>query len=213
MSYALHQFACMTLGTRIKAAREARGWSQAMLGESVGKAQNTIWSWESGRTEPTRADVVRIASKLKIPLAELEDVLVEPPHAAIVRQIPLLSWVSAGQVADLGSLEEASAAERIAVADLPPGDYFATDVRGDSMDRVSPDGSRIIVNFTDKRLVAGKAYIFSLRGETTYKFYQPTPVPRLEPFSTNPAHRTIFLDERDTWDVIGRVWRSYIDLS
>lgn len=183
-----------------------------MLGEAVGKAQNTIWSWEVGRTEPTRADVVRIASKLKIPLAELEDVLVESPPAFVVRQIPLLSWVSAGQVADLGALEEASAAERIAVADLPPGDYFATDVRGDSMDRVSPDGSRIIVNFADKRLVAGKAYIFSLRGETTYKFYQPNPVPRLEPFSTNPSHRTIFLDERDSWDVVGRVWRSYIDL-
>lgn len=212
MGYAHHHFAPVSLGLRIKTAREARGWSQAKLGSAVGKAQNTIWSWETGRTEPTRADVVRIASKLSIPLSELEDVMLDPVAQPIVTHIPLLSWVSAGRIAEVGSLDEASYADQIAIADLPPGDYFATDVRGDSMDRVSPDGSRIIVNVADKRLVAGKAYIFSLRGETTYKFYQRDPIQRLEPFSTNPANRTIYLGE-DGWTVIGRVWRSWIDLS
>jgi transcriptional regulator with XRE-family HTH domain len=206
-----HHHRAMSLGKRIADARRAKGWSQEKLGEEVGRSQSAIWSWETDRTEPTRADVVRIASKLSIPLSQLEDVLTDA-HEAVVHQVPLLSWVSAGQVADLGSLEEASYAERIAIADLPPGEYFITEVRGDSMDRVSPDGSKILVNFADKRLVAGKPYIFSLRGETTYKYYQPLPIPRLEPHSTNPMNRTIFLEDRDTWQVVGRVSRSWIDL-
>jgi transcriptional regulator with XRE-family HTH domain len=201
----------MSLGSRIRAARVAKGWSQAKLGAAVGKAANTIWSWETGRTEPTRDDVARTASRLGVPLAELEDVQYDQFPIEIVR-VPLLSWVSAGQVSEVGSLDAASAEEQLAVADLPPGDWFATTVRGDSMDRVSPEGSRILVNVADKRLVAGKAFVFSLRGETTYKFFQRDPVPRLEPYSTNPSNRTIFLEERDTWTVVGRVWRSYIDL-
>lgn len=212
MTYAFPQFGPMSLGSRIRSARNAKRWSQAKLGEEIGRAGNTVQSWESGRTEPTRADVVRVASKLQIPLAQLEDVLAETPKEPSVRSIPLLSWVSAGQVSDLGTLVEAGAAEQVAIADLPPGEYFATDVRGDSMDRISPEGSRIIVNVSDKRLIAGKAYVFSVRGETTYKFYQPQPVPRLEPYSTNPMNRTIFLDTRENWTVVGRVWRSWIDL-
>lgn len=210
--HTIHHLHFMSLGKRIAAARVARGWSQAALADAVGKSKSAIWSWESDRTEPTRADVVRIASRLQIPLVQLEDVLLDPRDDFDVRLVPLLSWVSAGQVSEVGSLEAAIAEHQIAVADLPPGEWFVTEVRGDSMDRVSPEGSRILVNVSDKRLIAGKPYIFSLRGETTYKYYQSSPVPRLEPHSTNPANRTIFLEERGAWSVVGRVWRSYIDL-
>jgi SOS-response transcriptional repressor LexA len=202
----------MSIGARILAARKAKGWSQEKLADAIGQAQTTVSSWERSRTEPRREDVVRIASKLQIPLAEIEDVLRDPPRGPKTRTIPVLSWVSAGLVSDVGAMEAVEAEEEVTVADLPAGEYFATNVKGDSMDRVSPEGSRIIVNVSDKRLVAGRAYIFSVRGETTYKIYQPEPVPRLEPFSTNPANKTIFLDKRGTWFVVGRVLRSYIDL-
>lgn len=155
---------------------------------------------------------MRVASKLQIPLADIEDVLRDTPIAPSVMKVPVLSWVSAGQMDDVGSLDVASADEHVAISDLPDGEYFATDVRGDSMDRISPEGSRIIVNVRDKRLVSGKAYIFSVRGETTYKIYQQDPVQRLEPFSTNPANKIIFLDKRGTWSVVGRVVRSFINL-
>jgi len=79
------------------------------------------------------------------------------------------------------------------------------------MDRWSPPGSIIIVNRVDKDLVTGKSYVFSIRGETTYKRWQPEP-PRLEPYSTNPAHQAIFLKRKNDLDVIGRVWRTVLDL-
>ncbi len=126
-------------------------------------------------------------------------------------EIPVVAWVSAGKVADIGDVEQLGEEERITVGGLPPGDYFATDVKGDSMDRVSPEGSRIIVNAADKSPRSGGFYLFSLRGEPTFKRYQGSPVKRLEPFSTNPANQTIFLDDKG-WTVIGKVVRSIIDL-
>lgn len=199
----------MTLGRRIASARQARGWSQARLGKAVGKSAGTIWSWESGRTEPTRADVERVADRLAVPLSELENVTALAMRAPTLR-VPLIGWVSAGAAHDVSGIDS-SIEDWISVADLPSGTYFATDVRGDSMDRFSPERSRIIVNIDDVSLIPGRAYIFSIRGETTYKIFQRDPVLRLEPFSTNPTHRTIFL-QTENWSVIGRVVRSYIDL-
>ena len=202
----------MGIGTRIVAARKLKGWTQTQLAEAVNVAQTTVSSWERDRTEPSRADVVRIASRLNIPLTEIEDVLRGPKPRMQSLEIPLLSWVSAGQISDVGELESVEGADTITVGDLPPGEYFATDVRGDSMDRISPERSRIIVNVADRIPKSGRAYLFQLRGETTYKFYQGKPVKRLEPFSTNPMNKTIFLGEDPDWTVIGRVFRSYIDL-
>ena len=124
-------------------------------------------------------------------------------------EVPVIGWVSAGTVADVGDLEEI---DRIVVGNLPPGQYFATEVVGDSVDRVAPEGARIIVNSADRTPKDGNFYIFSHRGEPTVKRYRSKPVQRLEPFSTNPTHEPIFIKDRG-WHCVGRVVRSVIDLT
>jgi hypothetical protein len=59
---------------------------------------------------------------------------------------------------------------------LPPGEYFATEIVGDSVDRVAPEGARIIVNAADRTPRDGNFYIFSHRGEPTVKRYRSKPV-------------------------------------
>jgi phage repressor protein C with HTH and peptisase S24 domain len=120
--------------------------------------------------------------------------------------------VQAGELTDISAIHDAPDLERVTTDGLGPGEWFATDVRGDSMDRVSPEGSRIFVNAADRLPIGGRYYLFSLRGETTYKRYYDDPVERLEPYSTNPANRPIFLKKDTDWMVIGRVYRSVIDL-
>lgn len=125
--------------------------------------------------------------------------------------VPKVAWVSAGAVADIGDIDPE--AEKIVVSDLPSGgQYVASEVRGDSMNLVSPEGSLIIFNTADRSLKDGGFYVFSLKGETTYKRYRSRPVRRLEPCSTNPSNETIFPGEKG-WSVIGRVVRSMIDLA
>lgn len=127
-------------------------------------------------------------------------------------EVPLLSWVSAGQLAEIGDIDSLGDIEHLVVGDLPPGDYFATTVVGDSTDRVAPEGARLIVNAADRHPRDGKFYIFSLRGETTFKRYRSRPVRRLEPFSTNPAHEPLFLADKG-WTVIGRAVRAITELA
>lgn len=126
--------------------------------------------------------------------------------------MPIIGWVQAGQLTDATAIQEMGDVDQLTVDGLAPGEWFATDVHGDSMDRVSPEGSRIFVNASDRTLVAGRFYLFSLRGETTYKRYYDDPVKRLEPFSTNPSNRSIFLTKDEDWMVVGRVYRSLINL-
>ncbi len=208
------QLPAMHIGQRIKIARERNGFSQVDLAEAIGKGQTTISSWERGRTEPTRHDVQKIADSLRLPASDIEGSTSEEPAQRRFREVPVISWVSAGQISEAGDIRDVAGryAERLLITDLPEADYFATDVRGDSMDRISPEGSRIIVNASDKNLHPGKCYLFSLRGEATYKRYQSEPVIRFEPYSTNPANQTIYPKADKDWLVIGRVVRSYIDL-
>lgn len=132
-----------------------------------------------------------------------------PGHAKTV--VPLLSWVSAGKLVDSSSQIEARNAKTIPVADLPAGDYFALRVVGDSMDRLSPEDSVIIVNRGERELVPNKAFVFAIRGEATYKLWRPKP-PRLDPFSTNPANEPRFIDDGQDLHVIGRVRRTILDM-
>lgn len=102
--------------------------------------------------------------------------------------------------------------ERLATlyfTDLPPGDWLALQVKGESMNRISPDGSTIIVNRKDKTLISNKCYVIDDgEGHATFKRYRSNP-DRFEPVSTEDFP-TLFPDNTPT--VIGRVHRSFMDL-
>ena len=62
----------MSIGDHIRHCRVKAGRSQTWLAEAIGVKQNTISSWEKGRTEPSRADTRKIASALSIDISSLE---------------------------------------------------------------------------------------------------------------------------------------------
>jgi len=99
-------------------------------------------------------------------------------------------------------------------SDLGRGDFFALKLEddADSMDRISPPNSVIVVDKADRTLRNGRCYVFSIDGETTYKMWQEGDPAYLAPFSTNPNHKPIFVKKRRGFDVIGRVKRTVLDL-
>jgi SOS-response transcriptional repressor LexA len=128
--------------------------------------------------------------------------------------VPLLDTVTAGKLASPSSQIPVEEVPLLAFADLGRGEFFALRVEGDSMDRISPEGSTIVVNRLDKTLIGGRSYVFAERGQTTFKRWQPGQpgfTPYLEPYSTNEAHKPIFFKKRDL-EVIGRVKRTVLDL-
>lgn len=132
---------------------------------------------------------------------------------AKVAQIPLLDTVTAGKLRGSSTQIPVADVPLLAFADLGRGDFFALTVEGDSMDRVSPDGSVIVVNQADRTLVSGKPYVISQRGEATFKLWRADP-PRFAPFSTNPVHEPIYVKSKSEAEklVVGRVKRTVLDL-
>ena len=120
-----------------------------------------------------------------------------------VTRVPLLS--------SLSELANAEYAPLLDVAGLESGKFIALRVTDDAMDRVSPPGSIIIVNRADRRLEQSRSYLFQIKGEALYRRWHADPA-YLDPFSTNPKHQPIFIRQRKDLDVIGRVYRTVLDL-
>src|SRR5690606_31605024 len=97
-----------------------------------------------------------------------------PNEAEAVLRVPLLATVSAGVLMRDDLVDEAI--RTLTITDLPLGDWIALRVDGDSMNRISPPDSIILVNRKDKRLVNNACYVIAdHHGNATYKRYRPNP--------------------------------------
>jgi transcriptional regulator with XRE-family HTH domain len=60
-----------TVGARIRAARLARGMTQADLAEAVGVSRSAVAQWETERSGQVRGNLTRIASVLGVTVEHL----------------------------------------------------------------------------------------------------------------------------------------------
>lgn len=135
------------------------------------------------------------------------------PSPNVPTKVPLIEWVTAGKLAEPRSQIPVEDVPLLAFADLGTGDFFALTVEGTSMDRVSPEGSVIVVNRADKTLVSGGYYVFWSKSEgTTYKRWHGGDPPYLAPYSWDASHGPIFIGKKKDLEVIGRVKRTVLDL-
>jgi SOS-response transcriptional repressor LexA len=201
-------------GARVAQRRKKLGLTQQALADLVGMRQQGIVSIEAGYVERPRRMRELAAALQTTDLWLLWRQGAEDAGAAdtiALTHVPLLDWVSAGRLVQPTSQIPLEDVRFLAFGDLRRGEYFALKVKGDSMDRVSPDGSTIVVNKAERDLQNGGAYVFSVRGETTYKLWHENP-DYLRPFSTNPNHAPIFFRRKKDFEVIGRVRRTLLDL-
>lgn len=203
----------------LREAMERAEKGPTWLADQLETNKQNITRWSNGDRKLT----VEWAKKLAPLLDTTADVLLlvstnsrqERPSRPAKRyvEVPLLDQVSAGKLKAPSSQIPMEDVPLLAFADLGRGEWFALKVESDadSMDRVSPEGSIIIVNRADKTLVTGKFYVFSVKGKTTYKMWPGGSNNYLEPYSTNPANKPVFY-KRNELEVIGRVKRTVLDL-
>jgi SOS-response transcriptional repressor LexA len=143
----------MSLGSRLRQAREAAGISQRELARRSGLSQQLISKLENGLVEST-TEVFPLAEALAVDARWLAtgrgEMLArggdsEKPSASAY--VPLISWVAAGnwrELAEPGSPDEEP--RLIPVTCRVSRSAYALKVQGDSMEPVFPNGSIIIVD-------------------------------------------------------------------
>lgn len=195
-----------TIAENLRRLRKAAGLSQAALAEKAGVSQQLVSQLENNKNFST-TELPGLAFALGVPVHEIDSAYMPDMSGIPTIAVPLVTWVSAG-----GLMQHDVGVDRLATlhfTDLPPGDWIALRVNGESMNRISPDGSTIIVNRRDKTLVSKKCYVIDDgEGNATFKRYRPDP-DRFEPVSTEDF-ATLFPDNTPT--IIGRVYRSIMEL-
>lgn len=164
---------------------------------------------------PRGINLTKLAHVLRTTESWLQDGagLEEAPagfQPSVTTYVPLISWVSAGELSHQDSVEDYSHYPTVSASDLPEGEWIALRVDGPSMNKISPPDSIILVNRADKRLITNACYVIADEtGQATYKRYRPNDEPPFQPasYKSIPAPK---LEGAIT--IIGRVRRSIIDM-
>lgn len=175
---------------------------------------NNYKGHEQGRNGFGIVDAKKYAKAFNVNLKWLQfgigapgDVDDEP---TIIDEVPLIPWVSAGQLSLHEGVADLSDFPTISAVNLPDGDWVAFRVDGNSMNKISPPDSIIFANRRDRRLVSNGCYIVADEtGATTYKRYRPNEKPPFQPASYDDVDPPKF---EGSVTVIGRVKRSIIEM-
>lgn len=62
-----------TIGTRIRVARQRKGWTQRNLATQLAVAQSRVSNWEAGKRLPGLKEIVRLSGVLQQPVSALVD--------------------------------------------------------------------------------------------------------------------------------------------
>jgi SOS-response transcriptional repressor LexA len=201
----------------LKAAMARSGVGPTKLADLIDTSKQNVTRWAAGHLKLTVHWPNKIAPHLSTTAAKLLQVdqqeaarQVKAKRAKAI-EVPLVSWVAAGRLHRQDGVKPADI-EKYILADLNPrGDWIALEVEGDSMDLVARDGAIIFVDRKDERLRNDDFYVFTLEdGSTTFKRYRTGKPPRLQPYSSNPDHETIYASEG--LKIVGRVKRTLLDL-
>lgn len=190
------------LRTWIRSSLARSGKTQAELAKALGVAPPRITEILAGKRNVKVEEVSVISRYFGEPV----------PGASELSSgnIPVISWVSAGHFCRDDISQDIIGSVR--APDLPVGDWVALRVDGDSMDRISPPGSIIFVDKSDKKLIHNGCYIIvDEDGRATYKRYRQGP-PRFEPVSVNRDYEAIYVDGEHWPEVFGRVRKTLLEM-
>jgi SOS-response transcriptional repressor LexA len=182
--------AASELVERIRKAAKDQRVSQTRLAEVAGlPSQSAVSNIFRGSRKLGLEEAAKLRSFLKL------------------EEGPAIQWIPVIGLAAAGCWNEAVQLpiRRFPMVGGVAGDRaFGVEIKGDSMDKLLPEGGWAVVDPDQRRLYAGRVYLIENEDhETTVKRYVGDPA-RFEPVSNNPLHTVVDLAEKP-YSVIGRV--------
>lgn len=138
------------LGALIATMRKSRGMSQSQLADMIGRKQNSISSYESGRREPDMDTLEALADAFNVPLSSLMEFSTVGKNKRILSNkrlqvVPVIGDIAAGQPIVADPIYD----ELITV----PADGHKYDaavrVKGDSMIPMYMPNDLVFIKYTD----------------------------------------------------------------
>ncbi|MGP7732869.1 LexA family protein [Oceanimonas smirnovii] len=171
----------MDMSTRILQRRNALHMTQEKLAKLIGVSRVSISQWERGDTSPKGENFYKLAEVLQVSAQWLLEGKGEPstfenvvPATLGLRQIPVLSYVQAGQLTAVREIRDVDGSFEYVQADDDIGDRaFAMRISGDSMTPEFGEGDLVIID-PEIEPVPGD-YVAAKNGslEATFKKYRP----------------------------------------
>lgn len=191
---------------RVRALRAEKGWSLAELAERTGTTASQIMKLEKSQRRLDFDWVRRLAAAFE--MSETELIGGTPSAANNPFLIPLIGEIAAGNWREAIQHHEALIYPPVeGLSDMA----FALRTKGDSMDKIIPDGGYVVIDPAEADLREGRIYaVMNSEGETTIKRFRSDPA-RLEPCSTNPDHQAISLG-REAFTVVGMAKGAFVPL-
>lgn len=194
---------------KIAEARIAKGWSQQDLAERLGTTQQTIQRYESGARDIKSSVLVSLSRVLGVTISYLlgmENASI--PNNSTV-DVPLYGSIAAGTPIEMISSESSQPVPIEVQCRYPSA--FLLRVRGESMNRVLPNGCFALIDPEQREPVNCKAYAVCVNGyDATIKRVRRLQNGfELAPDSLDPTYKPTVYDfgepGTDTVTIIGRV--------
>ena len=192
----------MTTGERIRELRITQKISQAKLASYLDVSTSTIGMYEQNRRRPSFEKLEAIADFFNV---SLDYIMCKDKSSTPVR-IPVLGFVRAGL--PMNAVENIIDYEEISAETARSGEFFALQIKGDSMEPKISEGDVVIVK---KQSVVnnGEVAVVLVNGDeaTVKKFYKSKTGIKL--ISTNPSYDPLYFSPQEVdslpVEVIGKV--------
>lgn len=193
--------------------RKRAGLTQQELADKLGVAQQTVWYYENGRREMKSSVLIAMSQALGCTVSELlgiapSDGIIKPRPVDTVR-VPIVGRIAAGTPREaFAQSDEYQDTPRSLVEGR--GECFWLTVAGNSMNRLFPDGSLVLVDEGLEVRDGDVGAVFVNGYDATLKrvFFSQDGI-RLHPESYDPEYRDMFIrrDDPDApeFRAIGRV--------
>lgn len=184
-----------TFSERLNEAMQIRNIKQTELSERTGIDKSKLSSYMSGRYKAKQDGIYILAKALNVSEAWLmgfdvpmERKLLPEDVGEQVIAIPVYGKISAGQPLEM--IENIIDYTYISAELAHKGSYFALEVTGDSMDKIIPNGSRVIVR-RQEELENGEIGVIVVNGNdaTVKRYERDDDNIYLYPVSNNPEHQ------------------------
>lgn len=195
---------------KIAEARIAKGWSQQQLADAVGTSQQTIQRYEKGARDIKASTILKLSSVLGVTVSYLLGMSAanDDVESDFV-DVPLYGNIAAGKPIDMVEVDEMYPVPSPLVKKYP--DAFLLRIKGNSMDRILPNGSYALINPCDDISVDNKPHAVCVNGysATIKRVRKLSNGFELIPDSTDPTYKPVIYDYgeegTETITVIGRV--------